>query len=183
MWTLLLPLSWAWPGLVANGDTALVVSGTEADGTRLTRVDEAGRPLGFVDVPGERPCAAVPWKQGFALVSVAPDGNGSRVLLRTVDPQGRPAAPVELGRSPEHPTYTSEWACKVAGSEAAVIAVWRSCEELQGHECSRYDGDDLKEAMVQLLRNPVAQAHYRRRSVLVEPVFDTLGRSVYGGAR
>lgn len=141
MWTLLLPLSWAWPGLVANGEAALVVSGTEADGTRLTRVDEAGRPLGFVDVPGERPCAAVPWKEGFALVSVAPDGEGSRFRLRPVDPQGRPGAPVELGRGPEHPTFASEWACKVAGSEAAVIVVWRRCEELRGHECSLYDGE------------------------------------------
>ncbi len=40
-----------------------------------------------------------------------------------------------------------------------------------GRILTRDEGDDLKEAMTQILQNPVAQARYRRRSALVEPVF------------
>lgn len=139
MWPLLLPLSWAWPSVVANGHAALALTGVDPGGTRVSLLDATGRVAGTAELPGEHACAAVPWKEGFALVTVSAEGSGSRVWVRQVDRQGRPSGPEALGLSAEAPSTASEWGCKVAAGQGALLVTWRTCPRTEGTECPLYD--------------------------------------------
>ncbi len=44
----------------------------------------------------------------------------------------------------------------------------------KGRQIKRYEGDDLKDALREVMSHPNAQAHYRKRLGMVEPVFSEL---------
>jgi hypothetical protein len=44
----------------------------------------------------------------------------------------------------------------------------------RGREIKRYDGEELKEAMVEIMKHPEAKRKFARRRVMVEPVFGDL---------
>lgn len=51
----------------------------------------------------------------------------------------------------------------------------QQCTQAQrGRKLKRFEGDELKEAMVQVLQQPAARALYQRRCAVVEPVFAEL---------
>jgi hypothetical protein len=61
------------------------------------------------------------------------------------------------------------------GARCADCALRERCTESKyGRPLKRYEGEELKEAMVQVLSQPAARAKYHRRKTIVEPLFAEL---------
>ena len=48
------------------------------------------------------------------------------------------------------------------------------CTKGAGRSIKRYEGDDLKDAMLSVFNQPAARAVYQRRQIIVEPIFAEL---------
>jgi hypothetical protein len=58
------------------------------------------------------------------------------------------------------------------GADCARCELAKHCTTAaSGRTVKRYDGDELKEALATVMKHPAARARYKRRSVIVEPVF------------
>ncbi len=61
------------------------------------------------------------------------------------------------------------------GKECSDCPIRSQCtKSARGRSIKRYDGEELKEAMMQVLQHPRAKEKYRQRKALVEPVFAEL---------
>jgi Transposase DDE domain/Transposase domain (DUF772) len=70
-----------------------------------------------------------------------------------------------------HGNPTRTYLCR----QCADCALREQCTDAKhGRTIKRYDGDELKEAMLELMRHPLAREQYKRRSAIVEPVFAEL---------
>ena len=97
-----------------------------------------------------------------------------------------------LGGPPEQRTDKFGRRYRVyCGARCADCGLRERCTESKyGRPLKRYEGEELKEAMVQVLSQPAARAKYHRRSAIVEPLFAELRerqglqqRDVHGGRR
>lgn len=85
-------------------------------------------------------------------------------------PAGRPV--VFLNR--EHDRYGREVRV-YRGAECAGCQLRAQCTDaVKGRGIKRYEGDELKEAMAETMRQPAARQRYRQRSSIVEPIFSAL---------
>ena len=81
-----------------------------------------------------------------------------------------------LGGPPEQRTDKFGRRYRVyCGARCADCGLRERCTESKyGRPLKRYEGEELKEAMVQVLSQPAARAKYHRRSAIVEPLFAEL---------
>jgi len=70
-------------------------------------------------------------------------------------------------RSPSYTEYGSP-ACKTCPQKS------RCTRSKEGRQMRRYAGDDAKDALRQVMRQPAAQRHFSKRQAWVEPVFSVL---------
>ncbi|MGC4115054.1 MAG: transposase [Myxococcales bacterium] len=83
-----------------------------------------------------------------------PGGNTlARVTNKLLDPNG---------------TYANY---RAASECCAKCPLKATCTKAKARTVSRWDGDELKEAMAQVMAQPRARAAFKRRSAIVEPVF------------
>lgn len=85
-------------------------------------------------------------------------------------PAGRTLQYVDSGENPRGGRYRRYRGRACAGCELRS----RCTTDRHGRTVKRYDGEEVKEAMVAVLAQPRARAKYRRRSVLAEPAFAEL---------
>lgn len=77
----------------------------------------------------------------------------ARITNKLVDPNG------------PYVNYRAASAC------CAKCALKARCTKSKARTVSRWDGDEFKEAMAQVMAQPRARAAFKRRAVIVEPVF------------
>lgn len=86
-------------------------------------------------------------------------------------PAGERLAPIERstgrGKAPAYVLY---------GTAACAACPWRTycTRSNQGRRIRRYGGDDAKDALRSVMEHPQAQARFRRRQAMVEPIFGAM---------
>lgn len=66
---------------------------------------------------------------------------------------------------------------KFSTSACSSCPLRAQCTKATARIIKRYDGDELKDAMENILRHPAAKAAYKRRSAMVEPVFARMAQA------